>query len=67
MRGALYPSLDWTLQSTLLPSAQVIFALLTAIGIPYFLLATTGPLLQHWYSLSENVEPYGLYSISNLG
>ncbi len=66
-RAALYPSLEWTLESTLSPSFQVIAALIGVIGIPYFLLATTGPLMQHWFSITEKKEPYALYAISNFG
>jgi hypothetical protein len=46
-----------------------ILALLTAtIGLPYFLLATTGPLLQAWYSRRHaGAMPYRLYALSNAG
>src|SRR3989344_959411 len=47
--GSIYPSLAWTLASTFPPAAQVLIAPAISIGIPYFLLATTGPLVQHWF------------------
>ena len=53
------------------PDAPVlhILALLAAtIGLPYFFLSTTGPLLQAWYVQSHPGRiPYRLYALSNLG
>ncbi len=46
------------------PALSVLVALILWIGAPYFLLATTGPLMQHWYSASGK-EPYALYALSN--
>ncbi|MBL8158569.1 fused MFS/spermidine synthase [bacterium] len=63
----LFPSLDWTLSSALPPALKTLAALLFGIGIPYFLLATTGPLIQFWYGISSAKEPYKLYAISNAG
>jgi MFS family permease len=40
------------------------------IGLPFFVIATTGPLLQRWYSWSEGPradDPYFLFAASNLG
>jgi SAM-dependent methyltransferase len=46
-----------------------ILALLTAtIGLPYFLLSTTGPLLQDWFARRyPGRPPYRLYALSNAG
>lgn len=50
------------------PQLEIIFSLLIGIGFPYFLLSSTAPLIQKWYShIPENKEPYRLYSLSNLG
>jgi hypothetical protein len=42
-----------------------------SIGVPFFFLATTAPLLQIWYfktfKNTQNKEAYFLYAISNLG
>ncbi len=62
-----YPSITWVFDATSAPSNQVLLALLVCIGIPYFLLSTTGPLLQHWYSRETGKEPYHLYALSNAG
>lgn len=66
LSGSIYPSLTWTIESTLPPAAQVLLALAMTIGIPYLLLATTGPLVQHWFGVMESKEPYHLYSLSNI-
>ena len=48
-----------------------IFGLLGAtIGLPYFLLSTTGPLVQAWFvreRAAPGTTPYRLYALSNLG
>jgi hypothetical protein len=48
-----------------------IFGLLGAtIGLPYFLLSTTGPLVQAWFvreRAAPGATPYRLYALSNLG
>ena len=46
-----------------------IFALLiVSIGLPFFILSTTGPLLQTWYARShQGTSPYRLYALSNIG
>ena len=50
------------------PGWQVTVALLATVGLPYFLLATTGPLLQKWVAprLPEGTV-YRLFALSNLG
>ncbi len=64
---SFYPPLYWTLGNALHPSLEVLLALMMSIGIPYFLLSTTGPLLQYWYGITERREPYKLYALSNIG
>ena len=50
-----------------LPLMNVLLLLATSIGLPYFMLSATGPLVQHWFCLvNENKLPYKLYSLSNL-
>lgn len=46
-----------------------IFALLTfTVGLPYFALSATGPLLQAWYHCwRSDGSPYRLYALSNAG
>jgi hypothetical protein len=50
------------------PLGQILWLLLATVGGPYFLLASTGPLLQRWYSrTSAGRSPYRLYALSNAG
>lgn len=65
--GAAYPSLEWTIGNAGIPSLNVLLALIIALGAPYVLLSTTGPLLQYWYGLTGGSEPYTLYALSNAG
>ncbi len=38
------------------PIGRILLLLLVTIGMPYFLLSTTGPLVQAWFSRFNNVE-----------
>ncbi|MGH8458672.1 MAG: ferrichrome ABC transporter permease, partial [Nevskiales bacterium] len=50
------------------PVRDILRILLVSIGLPFFLLSTTGPLVQHWFSRARPGEsPYRLYAVSNLG
>src|SRR6185295_14680114 len=43
-------------------------ALLLNVGAPFFMLSTTGPLVQAWFArLFPDSSPYRLYALSNLG
>jgi len=48
------------------PSWQILKLLAISIGIPYFLLSSTSPLLQAWYARRQGKTPYRLYALSNL-
>src|SRR6266542_2527154 len=50
------------------PVLRILAVLGVSVGLPYFLLSTTGPLLQAWFARSHpGVSPYRLYALSNLG
>ena len=50
------------------PTWRVVLMLAVTIGWPYFVLSTTGPLLQAWYGrLHPGTVPYRLYALSNAG
>jgi hypothetical protein len=49
------------------PARQVLLVLLACVGAPYVLLASTAPLLQHWYAGVTSGQPYRLYVQSNVG
>jgi hypothetical protein len=38
-----------------------------ACGVPFVLLSTTGPLLQHWYASATRGAPWRFYAVSNAG
>ncbi|MSV29156.1 MAG: hypothetical protein EXQ52_10500 [Bryobacterales bacterium] len=48
------------------PTFRILALLLVCIGLPYFLLSTTGPLLQAWYA-RRGAVPYRLFALSNFG
>jgi hypothetical protein len=49
------------------PTWNVLLVLAAAVGMPYLLLSTTGPLMQAWYARSfASAMPYRLYALSNL-
>ena len=50
------------------PIGSILLVLATTIGAPFFLLSTTGPLVQSWFArLYPVASPYRLYALSNLG
>jgi SAM-dependent methyltransferase len=50
------------------PTLLIIGLMTSAIGLPYFLLASTGPLLQVWFSREKaGSVPYRLFALSNFG
>ncbi len=52
---------------SLAPSVGVIVSLFLVAGPAFFLLSTTGPLLQGWFHTEFKAEPYHLYALSNVG
>ena len=50
------------------PTVAILRLLLLTIGLPFFALSTTGPLVQAWQSASHpQCSAYRLYALSNLG
>lgn len=50
------------------PTWLIMGLMAATIGLPYFLLSTTGPLLQAWFAREENgLVPYRLFALSNFG
>jgi SAM-dependent methyltransferase len=50
------------------PGLRILGLLAVTVGLPYFVLSTTGPLVQVWYSrANRGAMPYRLYALSNLG
>jgi hypothetical protein len=49
------------------PVIQIIGLLALTVGLPYFLLSSTGPLMQAWYARCLARVPWRLFALSNLG
>jgi hypothetical protein len=64
----LLPNSEWKPVNANQPIVKIILILLISVGVPYFLLTTTSPLLQSWLKhLQPSHSPYRLYAISNFG
>ena len=49
------------------PLSRIFWLLTWTVGLPYFLLSSTTPLIQAWYARGhEDALPYRLFSLSNL-
>jgi hypothetical protein len=50
------------------PILSIMVILNACVGLPFFLLSSTGPLMQAWFSrVMHGKSPYRLYSLSNAG
>jgi SAM-dependent methyltransferase len=48
------------------PAWRILALLTVVLGLPFFVLSTTGPLLQHWFARRwPGAEPYRLFALSN--
>ncbi len=64
----ILPSLAWKPTAGQDPSLQVLLTLIASVGLPYFVLSSTSPLLGSWYSrLHPERNPYPLFAWSNFG
>src|SRR5271157_5177068 len=64
----IYPSASLKPSGTADPTLGILGLLALTVGLPYFLLSTTGPLLQAWYARRfKGALPYRLYALSNAG
>ena len=64
----ILPSIAWKPVGAESPTLRIAVLLLSTVGLPYFLLSTTGPLLLRWFSFIEpTTSPYRLYALSNAG
>lgn len=57
----------WKPETSELPVARIVFLLAATIGLPYFLLSSTAPLVQEAFHRATGREPYRLYALSNAG
>src|SRR5215813_11107220 len=64
----IYPNLAWKPAGNEDPTVRILGLLAATVGLPYFMLATTGPLIQAWYARRyKGAMPYRLYALSNVG
>jgi len=64
----ILPDATWKPVGEADPSFRILGLLAASVGLPYFLLATTSPLVQAWYARARaGAMPYRLYALSNLG
>jgi len=58
---------NWKPASDTDPTARILLLLAMTIGLPYFLLSTTGPLVQAWFARRfPDATVYRLFALSNL-
>ena len=63
----IIPGADWKPLGSENPSWRILGLLAATIGLPYFLLSTTSPLIQAWFARTRPGEsPYRLFALSNL-
>jgi SAM-dependent methyltransferase len=64
----LSPSDAWKPSPSSDPALLLLGMLVATVGLPYFLLSSTGPLLQHWFAAERPGSlPYRLFALSNFG
>ncbi|MDY7011633.1 MAG: fused MFS/spermidine synthase [Planctomycetota bacterium] len=62
------PAAAWKPQGPEYPTLRILLLLSACIGLPYFVLSATGPLMQGWFNRTNPSDsPYRLYSLSNAG
>lgn len=75
LAGALFVlpvgiSPGWAPPTEVSPIPSLLGVLVSSVGLPFFAVATTAPLMQSWFSHTVHAsasDPYFLYSASNLG
>src|ERR1700677_2976179 len=64
----ILPSPHWKPNEAGDPTLRILLLLGATIGLPYFLLSSTSPLLQAWYvRKTGSTVPYRLFALSNFG
>src|SRR5215469_13055660 len=63
----ILPNPRWRMAAVGDPSWRILLLLAMTVGLPYFLLSSTSPLVQAWYARThEKGMPYRLFALSNL-
>jgi hypothetical protein len=64
----ILPNVSWKPTAIGDPTLRILELLAATIGLPYFLLSSTSPLLQAWYvRRTGGSVPYRLFALSNFG
>lgn len=64
----IIPDASWKTAVETAPTWRILCLLAVSVGLPYFALSATGPLVQAWFCRSlEGRSPYRLYALSNFG
>ncbi|MEO8268140.1 MAG: fused MFS/spermidine synthase [Aureliella sp.] len=64
----IIPDASWKPMGDDAPALRIVLLLVATIGLPYFVLSSTSPLIQSWFSRTHaGQSPYRLYSLSNVG
>lgn len=62
------PSIRWVPAGGEDPTLQILVLLGASVGLPFFLLSTSSPLLQAWFAQVHcGTSPYRLFALSNFG
>ncbi len=61
------PSIAWKPTGAESPELRILLLLLVSVGGPYFLLSSTTPLLQRWFTMQSTGSGWRLYALSNFG
>ena len=63
----IIPDAAWKPNGEDAPSVRILLLLAATIGLPYFLISTTSPLVQTWFNKRyPGASPYRLFALSNL-
>ena len=64
----IIPKTYWKPADAADPTLRILLLLAVTLGLPYFVLSATSPLLQAWFGrVQPGKSPYRLYSLSNTG
>jgi len=64
----ILPGASWKPTGTEEPLLRILILLTAVVGLPFFLLSSTSPLLSYWFARAfPGSPPYRLYALSNFG
>ncbi|HWA87782.1 MAG TPA: fused MFS/spermidine synthase [Opitutus sp.] len=64
----IIPGAQWKPAGSADPIGRILLLLTLCIGAPYFILSSTGPLMQQWFGVANpGRSPWRLYALSNTG